>query len=318
MKKSLFLFCLLAYILQGYPQGLDHTHNFAIWADAGYSRISGNIQDTSPLGGTGAGIGIGYEYHYKNFILQTGLDLHRLSSLMKYNDFQYSVPMRDTQGRDFDGIFEFYDSKEKQLFNTISLPLLAGFSFRDFYFLAGGKIGLSFHKKTTTDSHITTMANYGMIIGSDGQGLLYDMPNHGLTNFSQTVKGSLKLTPVYTASVEIGKIFKPSVRKNSRNAQSEYFRQQKENENWLRRRVFSRHYYRLAVFCDYGFTSLREKHTEYNTIINTAIQPGAYSPALAPLLYKADNIHTLYTGIKFTLVFEFVSKYPCQCYQACF
>ena len=311
MRKLLFLFSLTICVSSIYAQGLYYNHNLVFWGGTGYSSVLAQTPDMSSRGRIGANIGVGYEYHYKKFILHTGLDVQRFASAAVFSDVRSIVSMRDTGGREFEGIFDLRDNKERQVFNNLSIPLLFGFSFYDVYFLAGGKFQLNVNNKISTVSHVTATAIYGNIIGSDGNGLLYDMPNHGLTTTEQTVESSIEISPVYTASFEIGKVFKPTVRRISGNARDEYFRIQKENRNWLKSSIFSRHYYRLALFCDYGFTTIKNPSSEL--IVNRAVQAQGYSPALNHMLYTVEKFNPFYAGLKFTLLFEFTGKYPCQC-----
>lgn len=313
MKKKLLLFWLMVCLARVCAQSFDHTHNLVAWGNVGYDRVSNKSLETFSPGGMGTDVGLGYEFHYKKFILQTGLDLQGLFSVMQYKDISHVVPMLDTEGRPFDGIFEMQNNREHQTLNNITIPLLLGFSYYDVYFLAGGKFQFNFNNRISTSSDVTSKARYNNIIGSDGGGLLTDMPNHDLKTVNQTVEGSLDLSPIYALSFEVGKKFTPPVRKKAGTARREYYRQQKESENRFKKQTFSRHYYRLAFFCDYGFTSLKENN-QPGMIINTATQPRAYSPALNHMLYSEKDARLLYAGLKFTILFEFPSKYPCYCY----
>ncbi|NDV46355.1 hypothetical protein D0T49_04790 [Paludibacter sp. 221] len=313
MKRLLFLFSLIACTVHTQAQGLDYSHNLIFWGNTGYSSIMALQPETSSSGKVGANIGFGYEYRYKRFMLQTGFEVQHLSSVMKYDEFTHTVPMRDTEGRDFEGIFIFRENREQQYFNNVSVPLLVGFSHYDIYFLIGGKFQFNFSNKMRTVSTVTSKARYDMLVGSDGQGLLEDMPNHGLTDTKRTVEGGIKISPIYVASFEVGKNYKPAMKKSSGNARYEYLRRQREFENRFTPHIFDRHYYRIAFFCDYGFTSLKEKNPP-GIIINTATQPKAYAPALNHMLYGTDKTHTLHVGVKLTLLFQFKGEYPCHCY----
>jgi hypothetical protein len=310
MKKVLLLCCLTVCTVQVSSQYLDYSHNLAVWSNVGYSRFSIDAPEASVPGRFGANIGLGYEFHYKRFILQSGVDIQRISSTTTYDNIQQIVPMRDTEGRLFDGIFDFKNNTERQTFNNVAIPLLAGFSFYDMYFLVGGKFQYNFNSNVVTSSNVVSSARYDMIIGSDGDGLIHDMPNHGLTTVRRTIKSNLELSPIYYAiSLEIGKKIEPSsFRIGNAQTRSRYSRYTQSRNP----RIFGQHYYRIALFCDYGFASLKGK-TSQDIIVNTATQQKAYAPTLNHIVYSTKNLQTLYIGVKFTLLFEFIDKYSCQC-----
>lgn len=309
----LFLLCWAGMGLAAYPQRVD-AHKLLFLAHTGYSRILVPDATVATAGGLGLGAGVGYEYQHGQFLLQTGLGFQRITSAASISSFDHNVPMQDTENRFYEGIFEFRNNRERQTLWGVTLPVMVGADFRRFYFLAGAKVLFNLGGYVLTESDVTSKARYDMIVGSDGDGLLADMPNHGLTTHHRSLESRQPFAPVWFVSCEVGKTFRPSPARRHRTARAEYYRNVMDGNRSFRRQLFCGHTCRVALFCDYGFGSLTGRVGNAAKIVNTATCPQAYQPALNHTSYATGRFHALYVGVKCSLLLEFTECYPCRGY----
>ena len=260
-------------------------HSLVLWATAGYSNINNHSPLTQARGGLGNSIGIGYEYsHRSGFLLQTGVEFSRLSSLMNHNDTLHIVNMISTTGFPYEGHFFFREIGDQQSILNIAPTLMFGNSFRNgFYFLVGGKLMFNISGTSQTTSEITKRAYFDGIIGG-GDGTIGGMPNHGLSTERRSHRSSLSLNPTIIGSFEMGYTFPTNNRTR----------------------------YRLSGFVDYGFSPV-SNNTTNNLIINP-ITTGEYLPVINGFLHHDVNssfVNTLFVGVKFTIIFDRARRFLC-------
>ncbi|MCL2414662.1 MAG: hypothetical protein FWC94_05345 [Bacteroidales bacterium] len=285
--KILFLiFTLLLISVQ--PVFSQHGRNsssnsIALWTNAGYSSIMNHSPATRAIGGLGGAIGIGYEYRARSgFLLQTGFELSLYNSVMRRNDTLHIVPMIDTEGRAFDGLFSFENISSRQQLVNIGPTLMLGTQFQNnFYFLVGGKVKFNIDGAERASSDVTKRARYDNIIGDDHDGILSDMPSHGLRINQRSHNSSLKMNTLFIGSVEVGYVFSTG---NSRTPRSTRMR--------------------LSVFLDYGFSPVSRSNNDL--IINNS-PTSEYTPKIAVFLHhdvQSGFFNTLFTGLRLTTLFD--------------
>ncbi|MCL2417188.1 MAG: hypothetical protein FWD02_04550 [Bacteroidales bacterium] len=269
------------------------SNSIALWTNAGYSSIINYSPVTRAVGGLGNAIGVGYEYRARNgFLLQTGFELSLYNSLMRRNDTLHIVPMIDTEGRAFDGLFSFENINSRQrLVNTGPTLMLGARLQNNFYFLVGGKVKFNIHGRERTNSDVTKRARYDNIIGDDHDGILSNMPSHGLKTSQRSHDGLLKMNTLFIGSVEIGHVFSTGNPRNPRSTRM-----------------------RLSVFCDYGFSPISRSETNYDLIINKS-HTSEYTPQITGFLHhdvQSRFFSTLFTGLRLTILFDIrPNRHPC-------
>ena len=267
---------------------------FLIWCSGGYDKLSNDAPETRALGGAGLTLGSGYEFHFKNILFQTGVELSSYSSKMILKDTLLVVPMVDTEGNPYTGHFRFRNTNDWQNVINISLPLMVGYeSPNGFYCLGGGKLKLNLIANSIASTNVTSTAYYKALIGDNNDGILGDMPNHGLDSETRIVRSSFNLNTIFSATVETGYTFNNNPREFS-------------NKNKPR--------VRLSIFYDFGFALLKKNDVNSNIFVNIS-NKAEYLPAIHGFLLNNINSNTFnlgVIGIKATILFE-TKKYRCNC-----
>jgi len=293
-KIPVLVFVLLLLTIQSLSsQNMRAGNSFALWTSAGYSSINNHLSSTEAAGGIGASIGGGYEFYWKSgFMLQAGLEMSYYNFSMNHGDTLQIVNMLDTEAVPFRGHFYFENIKEQHKMMNFGPSLMLGYkSLSGFYFLAGGKVMLNISAKSETLSDVTSKGQYDNLIGDNDDGMLSGMLNHDLFTERRSKDKSLKINPFLIGSVEAGYVISPP---NIKNNKPEV---------------------RLAAFCDYGFSAVPNKETNYDLIINGA-SDGRYRPQIDSFLFhnvESQFLNTLFAGVKLTVSFGIPQKYDCKC-----
>lgn len=269
------------------------THSFALWLSGGYNSHNTKITDYSYKGGAGGNIGLGYDLQAGNFVLQLGGEFAHLTSNIGTADFVDSIPMVNTEGTPYMGHFAFTKNRDMQQFGKALAQLKLGFvttnTGTQFYGLFGGKIGFNLYGNTHTYTTVTSSGVYDDIIGG-GDGDLSNMPNHDYYTGNREYKEEIALAPTIYGSAELGLQFMDAKILGATP--------------------------RLALFFDYGFTSLANKPENVSTerIINIS-ETDQFKPALRPMFYndQTDKFNTFFTGIKLTLLWGGDNTSYCHC-----
>lgn len=287
------LFILLFIILIRPTQSQILKNNWVIWGSAGPSFISNGAAHTSVSGHTGTALGGGYELQRNRFLFQIGAELISYKSAMALSDTTFMANMTDTEGDNYKGIFTFRNISDKQQLINLGIPVLAGYNspVSGFYFMTGAKVLLHLQGSSNTISRVTTQAVYDNIIGQNGDGLLTDMPNHGLSTENRTVKSNFRLSTAYTATLEIGYSFRK-------------YPEQKEKHHW-----------RVALFCDYSVFPVQASRQTNQLFVNTT-GPDDYKPAINNLIFNqipTGKITSVFTGLKVYYIINIPKRYNCRC-----
>lgn len=263
---------------------LEYTsdNSFAIWGGAGYNNLHNYQSQTSTTGGLGGHIGLGYRFsNAKNgLILQAGAEVHYKSSNMHYDDFQTMENMYDTERRQMEMYFDFSHITEHHKYIPIGISALIGYKspYSNWYFLVGPKLMHTIFRPITTICTVTTTGIYEGIIG-EGNGLLYDMPDHYFTTVERTLTTTYKSSPMGCISAEIGYNFKfPSTTYTSYNLQ-------------------------VAVFFEYG-AILKKSNTSATDLLVSTSKTTEYRPQVNSFLWRNVNgcVGNLNTGVKLTFL----------------
>jgi hypothetical protein len=296
MKFNLFLvvFLLICHCCLIQAQSKDHKNNIILWTSGGYSIIMNDAPRTKALGNVGISLGGGYEMHLKHFLLQTGIEISYYRSRMNLHDSLYIVPMFDTEGTPFNGHFTFRNNYSLQRIINTSIPIMLGYkSDEGYYFLMGGKFSYNWNGNSTTYTNVTSEAQYNNIVGSNNNGVISGMPNHGLNTEKRTVENLFNFNFGFTSSFEAG------------------FQISKRIDHYGKRNNAN---LRLALFCDYGVLPFNNKYRSDNLIIDIS-KTSMYMPALNGFLFfntKSNVLNSVFVGVKLTKVFG-IKENICQC-----
>lgn len=269
-----------------------------------------NAIATPQLGGGGIA-GLFFEFEYNKFLLHTGVNVHYSinsnqifvdglkAGVVEYPNMQYHYS--------FDKYFE------QTTYGAVSIPIMLGASFKQWYFLGGAKIGVaSFANMSQGKADIKVYATDQEVIGP-----LENMPTHGLDEYR--VKGDkhmMDFNPFNVmASAEVGiKLNKSAwvVEKKKRMDRAERYREAKRKKT-----LKELTNYRLALFADYGLINLR---TAYLNPIPHGGEPsgglivmqGSASLTPYPIIgyrpYQHAALKNLMVGMKFNIQFEIPQK----------
>ena len=307
ISRILFLTFLLlpvtAQTLFAYCRACSR-NSVAVWTSAGYSNIMNHSPETRAFGGLGASIGVGYQYTApRGFLFQTGLELSLYNSLMHHSDTLHVVPMYSTQLKEYDGLFSFENINSRQrLVNVGPTFMIGAQSVNNFYFLVGGKVKFNVHGMERVGCVVTKRARFDNIIGDDHDGILSNMPNHGLGTFNRSHDSPLRINPLFIGSFEVGRVFSSGNNRNPRTSGSFGSSRNSRNTNM-----------RLSVFCDYGFSRVSASDTHYDLIINS--HPSEYLPHITGFLHhdvQSRFVSTLFTGVRLTFFFDIPKRYRCS------
>lgn len=296
MKYSLFVILLLLISLPNLGQIIssDSKHNFVLWTSGGYSSLMNDASDVSAVGGGAATVGAGYELHWQHLMLQLGGELSYCSSHMNRADSLITQPLLDSQGSHYTGLFTLRNNSSLQSLFATAMPVMVGYKLDNgMYALVGAKFLVNLIGTSSTYTTVTSEAQYPNIIGNNN-GVIGNMPNHGLDTQTRIQKNTFNLNPGLALSFELGMPIFNAPRGSS-------------TKNNLA-------IYRLAFFCEYGMYTFSSAYKTNPLFINTASN-SAYSPALNGFLFyntTSASINTIIVGLKLTAVFGKKTS-TCRC-----
>ena len=283
--KTLFLFVLLALAVHVHAQSSGNRHNIVLWGSAGYSNLLNDAVAVRSSGGIGAAIGVGYEWHRNRFMLQTGAEFNLHNSKLALDDFIAYFDMLDSDNprEEYIGIFEYSGSMDKYTMSYVNVPLMLGFQWERFYFLAGAKAGFNIQ---ATSQVTTTLETAGLYF--DAIEPFRNIPGRFYTREVEENPNSLKLGLNTVASAELG-----------------FYLGDRATKNKTR--------YRLAVFCDYGLMNIDLNKPKENLLL---IEPYiSHQPVMNSFvksdIFRNSHLNTFYAGVKFTVVFGLRERQNC-------
>lgn len=282
-RLSITVFSLLLATTSIAQQTNGLTNSLALWVSGGYNNFLSNVEQVKNVGAVGGNVGLGYDLQSGGFLMQLGVEYQHYTSNAFMDDFSETVPMLNTESNPYDGIFRLKNNREKQTMGNAAAVMKFGFiTPNNFYMLFGGKYAYSIYGTTATYTTVTSKAYYDHLIGDINEkeeGIFSDMPNHDYFTEKRKFSQKLGFKPTVFGSVEAGM----------------------KIEKWNLWGAT----YRLALFCDFGITTLTNKSLPNTSrLINTS-KTEAFRPALRPFAYneQTDRIPVLFAGIKLTMLF---------------
>jgi hypothetical protein len=279
--------CSQQVMAQRYYADRHKGHRLFTWVGIGYSRLDLHLNDISTLGYAGGSLGVGYGYSFgERWSINAGVEYAQLSSSVKPFNFAMEVEMLDTEEMPFVMRYDFSRYRERQHAHYINvLPLSVEYARGKFYCAAGAKAGLLLSATAvTTASYMETAGKYPQYIGN-----FKEMPEHFFTkNYNLQAKNRVRFGVNLMASAEVGMNIARSAPK--------------------------RDPLRVALFCDYGLSNIRQSSGKARITINEA------NPAIVSLNDLAGSeplrIASLLVGLKLTVFFKSPATkriYPCFC-----
>lgn len=263
------------------------------WGGTGYSSILSNADDLKSGGGVGYEFGVGYEWSKKNFMVHAGVELQGINGVLKKDDFVHTLALVDDDwmapggGEAYIGKFYFSEIKDRNHIGYVNIPLMLGFNYNGFYFLAGGKVGVNVYGGNTAKNSVKIAGDY-----EEHPDEVEDVPIHGFGTTSEKNKYSVKTALNYGLSLEMGMNLRLAPDKNSK---------------WR---------YRVGLFADYGLANLNTKSYSEELLINRGTGINS-QPALNSLLrtkdYKNTAFNSLFVGVKFTMILGLKEQADCRC-----
>lgn len=295
MKYRLSLIILLLISLPNFGQVIstDSKHNLVVWASGGYGSIMNDAADASAVGGGAVSLCAGYELHWQHFMLQLGAELSYTNSRMNRVDTLITQPLVDSQGSPYTSLSTLRNSYSLQSLINAAVPVMVGYKMDNgFYGLMGAKFLVNLVGSSNTYTTVTTEAQYPNIIGNNN-GVIGNMPNHGLDTQTRNTKNTFILNPGFAVSLELGM----PINFNSR--------------SYIKKGTTV---FRLALFCDYAMYTFNTAYKANTLLLNTSTTT-AYLPALNGFLFHnttTSTINTFVAGVKLTAVFGKKSS-TCRC-----
>ena len=275
-----------------YPQTVN---SFAVWLSGGYNNLIASRDKVAYLGGLATDFGLGYDMRSGNTIFQIGGEVRYQTSNARLRDFTKTIPMINTEGKPYDGLFDFRHNVDRQRVGSVAIVAKLGFvSYSDVYVLFGAKYGYNFYGYSLTSTSVTSRGRYDHIIGEDDGGLLSDMPNHGYDTAKRRYGNKLNLEPSVYGSVEVG-------------------RQLADKTFWAA-------VPRIALFLDVGYTKLgKSQKTIGGSLIKDISTTEEFVPALSTFFFdpSADGKRwlSLSFGMRLTLLWGHQKMGRCRCIQ---
>lgn len=222
MKKTLFLLLLLAPIglyARSMSRGQYGDYHFGyISLSGGYTSLSQNISEVSTKGSWGGLIGVGYEFRMRNAWVSVGVQFQQLQSTTTVDEYDYITPYNglDNQNpaRPVDYFRYTIQQKDKQVWRTIDIPIMAGYYNSGFYIGLGAKVGFNMGSKITTGGTYDLAAKYTEFMGEFRSTPDFTHPLYHLYEVKDK-EYDCKLRPQFSIIGEIGYDLLSSVSTNS-------------------------------------------------------------------------------------------------------
>lgn len=222
MKKTLFLLLLLAPIglyARSMSRGQYGDYHFGyISLSGGYTSLSQNISEVSTKGSWGGLIGVGYEFRMRNAWVSVGVQFQQLQSTTTVDQYDYITPYNglDNQNpaRPVDYFRYTIQQKDKQVWRTIDIPIMAGYYNSGFYIGLGAKVGFNMGSKITTGGTYDLAAKYTEFMGEFRSTPDFTHPLYHLYEVKDK-EYDCKLRPQFSIIGEIGYDLLSSVSTNS-------------------------------------------------------------------------------------------------------
>ncbi len=281
MKKSIL--CILCACLSAsvFAQAKSF---LSFWGQGGESSMLTTLLDNDNCTslGAGGGIGIGYELRDAHFLFATGLGANATYSIFTLPNATCMQPnLVDDEGDSFTLIADQSQRTDRYTNISLQIPIMVGAQAEHFYFLAGLKFDFSTYTYYDARARVRT---YGLYDAFNDP--FTDMPEHGFfPEMSVQTVGTTNLELNVIGTAEIG------VRLGHVESYRGFGVPKKK------------HFYRLAIFADYGLGNLNKKGK--NDLITLPTHQSMI-PTLNDFLSTKEAInpvHSLMIGVKFAVLY---------------
>ncbi len=268
---------------------------------------------SKPLWGGGGTVGLYYELQYKHLLFHAGLGIDYTvnRNLIFVEDMAANIMEYPTMLYNYK-----YDNYiERNTYGVGYIPVMLGASFKQWYFLAGAKLGLMSFANTSQDqTDVNIWATDEEVIGP-----MENMPNHGLTDyhFENDLRSAAMKSFNAMLSAEIGvklnkKAWQPDTKKKMDRA--ERYREAR------RKKTFKElTHCRLSIFADYGLSNIHDyqanavpyagENSGGLVAVNTPTDLQLHS-VLGYKPYETSPLNNLLVGVKLSVQFEIPKKAP--------
>ena len=300
MKRKICIL-LLSVITSAVSLSAQVKHYLGSWAELSensmITKISGaDIEQQQLLSlGASASLGGGYELNARHFLLNIGLQFSVSHSAFSLPDIQKSLlDVTDDEGDKMDYIYRQTNRHDSYTNLSLQLPLLVGTQVRNFYFLAGVKLGISVYGSTIIKTNISSAGDYEKFIDE-----FVSMPEHlyyDATAFTRYSRVSFQ--PSLSPHLEIGYVF------GSFSSEKGFDVPKTKN------------IYRLALFFDYGVLNLM-KNGNKPILAVPGIMDSEDIDAQIEINdflssdFRQGNVNDFCIGLKFTAIFPLKEHKPC-------
>ncbi len=292
--KTIFLIIILSGFLGFNAVAQNNRQLINIGGGVGYSALNHGIEDAKSRGGVGFSLGAGYEYNLRNFILSGGAEFFHLNSetvLESYPGIEYNYMYPYINDYLIPYHYTFPEYQEKYKLNYFNIPLLIGVRFDKFYAMAGVKLGISLSSGYRTEAVLRTSAADPVLINP-----IEGLQIHGVGDKSFNQKGDLNVGFNLSPTLELGVYL------------DEWLPRNFTQLNNRRRTNLS---YRAGLFIDYGVLNINKSATD-KLLIGKPQNNDMWNVELNNLsgteLAKDKRFGTLFTGIKFTVLFDITKQ----------
>ncbi len=286
-RRALIIMFLLT---SAFPLSSQVVNSFALWLSGGYNNLVAKRQDVVYVGNIGTSLGLGYDLRLGGFLFQIGGEMQHYTSNAVLGNFTETIPMVNTEGIAYNGIFTFNGNTDRQTMGNAAAVIKLGFiTPNSFYMLFGAKYGYNLYGNTTTSTNVTSKGQYDHIIGEDGQGTLSDMPNHGYYSARRSYAEKIEFEPSIYGSVEAGLQFSDN--------------------------TFLGAVPRLAFVFDLGLTGLKNYPAVGTSPIKDISTNEEFQPALRTFFFDpaVSRITSIFAGVKLTLLWGSERTSYCNC-----
>lgn len=257
------------------------------------------------VGGFGAGLQFSYNLEFKHFLFETGVTFDYLNSTSRYAFTQ--VRHENTYNADYH--YTTDRMSESRNLGYLSLPLMFGGEFGNFYFLVGPRIGYGLMSFTKSKGlYDVTVYDPGLIDP-------YGMGIHPIP--TKAGEGAFKVQPLdIRACLELGMDLDQWL-------QAQPDKKKMRGVKPGQRIPFGKEHvhYRVGLFAEYAVTNSNDTPTGYTplafesnsgkdayiaTATNSVLAAGSTEPNLFGT--QGNKMNNLFVGAKFTIQFEVPGK----------
>ena len=124
LKRVSLSFVVFLFANTLYPQTVN---SFAVWLSGGYNNLIASRDKVAYLGELATDFGLGYDLRSGNTIFQIGGEVRYQTSNARLRDFSETIPMISTEGKPYDGLFDFRHNVDRQRVGSVAIAAKLGF-----------------------------------------------------------------------------------------------------------------------------------------------------------------------------------------------